>query len=339
MPPKANLPRIAVFTTGGTIAMKRDPHSGAAIPAVNGADLVAAIPGMAELARIDVYEVCNLPSDYMGPTQWLSLHQEISAVLADEAVNGAIVTHGTDTLEETAFFLDLSLNSPKPLVVVGAQRNASEPDSDGPRNLFNAVKVASDKQSQGQGVLVVMNNRISAARDVTKSHTLNLAGFQAGDSGYLGYVDERGVCFYRPQAHRQPLASVQLNRQTLTRKSVLARVDIIAMYAGADGGLFDAALTQGAAGIVVQALGAGNVNRAFYQAIQRAIAQGVVVVIATRVPDGRIAPVYGYEGGGQTLLDAGAILAGELSPQKARIVLMLALQQGLSGDALQAHFY
>ncbi len=321
------LPLCACFATGGTIAMKLDPVTRAAVPALSGDDLLASVPAIARVARLELGELFKLPSDYMGPSRWLALHQAVSAALAREEIAGAIVSHGTDTLEETAWFLDLTIASAKPVVLTGAQRNASFPDSDGPRNLLNAARVCVAPEARGMGTLVVLNGQVNAAREATKTHTADVESFKSGDHGWLGSVDDDRLVMSRAPLRRQhvPLVAAEL-----------PRVEIVPMYAGADGTLLRAAVAAGAAGIVVAALGFGNVNRELFVAIREALAAGVVVVIATQVPNGRVRPAYGFEGGGGTLAAAGAVLADNLGARKARILLMLALQTPSCPAAIQA---
>lgn len=322
------LPTCHFISTGGTIAMKIDPAGQAPVPALSGDDLLASVPGLQRVANLRVSNLFNLPSDYMGPAQWVALHRAVEEALAQDEVTGVIVSHGTDTLEETAWFLDLTLASHKPVVLSGAQRNASEPDYDGPRNLLNAVRVCVAEDATGMGAMVVLNNQINAAREVTKSHTSDVEAFKSGDYGFLGTVDDDRVVFARAPLRRQHIALV----------GALPRVEIVAMYGGADGSMIRSAASAGAKGIVVQALGWGNVSLPMYDAIQDTINAGVAVVISTRVPNGRVRPIYGFTGGGKTLKDIGAVFADNLSPQKARILLMLALQTQKSTSALQSLF-
>ena len=318
------LPCVKLLATGGTIAMKADKASGAYVPAVAGDDLLAAVPDIARFASVEVSNVFNIPSAHLGPNEWLILHSAVAAAIHDKAVDAVIISHGTDTLEETAYFLSLTIDTSKPIILFGAQRGASDADSDGPRNLLHAVRVAASAQAQGKGVMVVMNGQINAARDVRKTHTTDVESFQSGDVGFLGRVDNDVVSFYR-----QPLC-----QQTIPLSGALKRVDIVAMYAGADGALLTAAVSAGAKGIVITAVGAGNVNPALFTAVKAAIAAGVTVVVSTRVPNGRVQPIYGFEGGGKDLMEAGAIFANDLSPQKARILLMLTLQEASEPAAL-----
>jgi L-asparaginase len=312
-----------LIATGGTIAMKIDPVKKAPVPAISGEDLVATVPEVSKYARVEVNNVSNVPSDYMDPPRWIALTNEVNRALARPEVAGVIISHGTDTLEETAYWLDVTINSDKPVVLIGAQRNASEPDFDGPRNLLNAVRICVDPQSKGKGAMLAMNNQINAARDVTKTHTSSVETFRSGDFGFLGIVDYDRIVYSRAPVRRQ---YVPINAGTMPY------VEIVAMYGGADGQLIKAAVDHGAKGIVVQGLGWGNVNLPMFAAIKEAIAKGVPVVITSRVPNGRVLPNYGFDGGGKTLVNAGAVMGDDLSPQKARILLMLLLQNGANNQ-------
>jgi len=314
------LPVCPLVATGGTIAMKIDPVKNAAVPAMSGEDLVATVPLLSKYAKVEVNNVSNVPSDYMDPPRWIALTSEVNRALARPEVAGVVVSHGTDTLEETAFWLDLTVNSDKPVVLIGAQRNASEPDFDGPRNLLNAVRICVDPQSRGKGAMLAMNNQINAARDVSKTNTSSVETFKSGDFGFLGIVDNDRIVYSRAPLRRLHVA---------IKTDTMPYVEIVAMYGGADGSLVKAAVDQGAKGIVIEGLGSGNVNAPMFDAIEKAIAKGVAVVITSRVPNGRVLPNYGFEGGGKTLVDAGAVLGDDLSPQKARILLMLLLQDGV----------
>lgn len=326
---QAELPVCRMIATGGTIAMKIDPVKKAPVPAISGEDLVATVPEIAQVARIEVDNLANVPSPYMDPERWQGLQKAVAAAVARPEVAGVIVSHGTDTLEETAYFLDLTVRSPKPIILIGAQRNASEHDFDGPRNLLNAARICVSPEARDKGAMIALNNQINAAREVTKTHTSDVETFKSGDFGFLGVADSDRVIFSRNPTRRQHVA---------LKEQKLPYVEIIPMYGGADGTLVRAAVNAGAKGIVVQALGWGNVNVPLYEAIVEAIKHGIPVVISTRVPNGRVLPTYGYKGGGKTLKDAGAIFADNLSPQKARILLMLALQDTSNAAEIQKLF-
>ncbi len=322
------LPLVCYLATGGTIAMKIDPERHAAVPALSAEDLLASVPQVAAHAAIEVHNLSNVPSDYMDPVRWGALSHAVIGALEREEVTGVVISHGTDTIEESAWWLDLTVDSDKPVVLTAAQRNASEADSDGPRNLLAAVRIAIDAQSRGKGTLVVMNGRIHAAREVTKTHTHSVEGFSSGEYGLLGVVDPDRTVFWRSPLRRAHVA---------LRPGAMPRVEIVSMYGGADGALIRAALDHGARGLIIQGLGSGNVNQPMHAAILDALARSVPVVIATRVPNGRLLPQYGWEGGGQSLIAAGALLANDLPAHKARILLMLLLQAGVTGSAaLQA---
>lgn len=323
------LPICQFISTGGTIAMKTGLTGDAPVPALSGDDLLASVPGLQRIANLRVQNLFNLPSDYMGPEHWVALHGAVDVALAQDDVTGVIVSHGTDTLEETAWFLDLTVANEKPIVLTGAQRNASEADTDGPRNLRNAARVCVAPEARGKGAMVVLNNQINAAREATKSHTSDVEAFKSGDFGFLGTVDDDRIVFARAPSRRQHIPLIG---------KTLPEVVIVCMYGGADGAMIRSAASAGANGIVVQALGWGNVNLAMYEAIKEAINGGVAVVIATRVPNGRVRPIYGFAGGGKTLQDQGAVFADDLNPQKARILLMLALQTKRSAVELQRLF-
>ena len=180
------LPIVAVLATGGTIAGRHDPGRGGYTPALSGAELISAVPSINKFAQIQVEQISNIPSQDMGPDIWVRLVATVNRLLARSDVVGIVITHGTNTLEETAYFLDLTTTTNKPVVLVGAQRPASDVDSDGPRNLVDAVRVAVDKDSIGKGVMVVMNGEINAARDVTKTHTSQVETFRGMEFGELG---------------------------------------------------------------------------------------------------------------------------------------------------------
>ena len=332
-PARPALPVVRLIATGGTIAMKIDPVKKAPVPAISGEDLVATVPEIAQVANVEVQNLSNVPSAYMDPDRWVQLQRAAAEALKRPEVAGVIVSHGTDTLEETAFFLDLTVDSDKPIVLIGAQRNASEKDFDGPRNLLNATRICVSPGARGKGAMIALNNNINAGRDAVKTHTSDVETFKSGDLGFLGYADYDRVVWYRAPLRRQHVPI-----RALAEGQHLPRVDIVASYGGADGTLMRAAVGAGAKGLVVQALGWGNVNVPMYEAVKEIVAKGVPVVISTRVWMGRVLPNYGFQGGGKTLQEAGAVFADNLSSQKARILLMLALQTTKDSKELQKIF-
>ena len=313
-------PIVQFVATGGTIAMKIDPVTKGVVPAITGDDLMQSVPEADKYARIEVNNFAKMSANYITNDWWARLTQAVQEALDRPEVAGVVVAQGTDTMEETAYWLDLTVNSEKPVVLIGAQRNASSPDFDGPRNLLNAIRIAVAPEARGMGVMVAMNNQINAARSVTKTHTANVETFQGGNFGWLGEVWDDKVLFSRAPLRRRHIP--------ITAKT-WPTVHIFPMYAGADGMVIRHAVDNGTQGIVVQAVGMGNMNISMFEAVKYALGKGVPVVIATRVPNGRTMPVYGFEGGGKTTFDAGAVMAGDLNPQKAKILLTLLLQDGV----------
>jgi L-asparaginase len=322
--------RCALITTGGTIVSRVDPATGLAMPVLSGEELVQTLDRIGGAGEVEVHDFCRLASPQVGPEHWPGLQALAQSLLARPDIAGVVVTHGTSTLEETAWFLDLTLRSDKPVVVTGAQRNSSAPDFDGPRNLLTALKICRCEAARGKGVLVALNEHVNAAREATKTHTTDVETFQSGEWGYLGKVVNDRVTFQRAPTRRLHLP---------LGKDPLPPVEIVSMYAGASGAMVHAAGASGARGIVVQAVASGHVNAGMYEAIREVLARGIPVVIATRIPRGGTRAGYGFPGSSQLLLEAGAVLSDDLSAWKARIVLMLALQQGPIAQAALARLF
>jgi L-asparaginase len=321
-------PRLAAFFTGGTISMRFDPATGGAVPALSGGEILAQVPGLDEIADFDVIDFGKWPGPHVTPSRMMDLARAARDKLAGDGIAGAIVTHGTDTLEETAYLLDLVLNEEKPVVIVGAMRNSSELSWDGPGNLRSAVRVAVAPQTRGLGVIVAMNDQLIAAAEATKTHTEATDTFQSRDFGPLGIVDkDRVIVTRRPIEHER-----------IVTDRIEERVDVIKMVAGADGRFIDFAISDGARGLVIEGLGRGNVTVAALPAIERAIEAGVPVVITSRCPRGRVLDTYAYEGAGRQLRKMGVILGGMLPSHKARIKLMLELGAGYSVERIRESF-
>lgn len=330
----AQLPLVKLLSTGGTIASKYDPVKKGFVPALSGDDLIASNPDIPKIARVDIENIAQIGSPDMTPDVWIKLSRRANELLRDPAVAGVVITHGTDTLEETAYFLDLTITSPKPVVLVGAQRAASMTDTDGPRNLLDGIRVAVSPEAANKGVMIVMNGQINAAREATKTSTIDPGTFRSLEFGELGYADlDNTVRFYRAPLRRQ---SIPLPGGD----APLPRIEIVMHYAGADGTLIRSLLDQRPAvdGIVVAGTGLGHVSMPMFDAIAEARKRGVSVVITSRVYTGRIMPLYGEKGRGVSLQEIGCILGDNLTPQKARILLMLALTRTKEPSALQAIF-
>jgi L-asparaginase len=321
-------PRIATFFTGGTISMRIDPATGGAIPALSGEEIIAQVPGLDRIADFDLVNFARWPGPHVTPSRMMDLARAVKERLAHEKIIGAVVTHGTDTLEETAYLVDLVLDDEKPIVFVGAMRNSSELSWDGPENLRSAVRVAIDPQTRGLGVIVAMNNQLIAASEAVKTHTESTDTFQSRDFGPLGFVDKDRVIVMRRPFQREHIATERIEE----------RVDLIKMFAGADDRFINFAIDGGARGLVIEALGRGNVTVAALPGIERAIGKGLPIVISSRCPRGRVLDTYAYEGAGKQLKKMGAILGGMLPAHKARIKLMLALGAGWSVEQIRKSF-
>lgn len=319
---------IAVVFTGGTISMKFDAVAGGAVPALGIEEILGAARGIDAIATLRAEEFGRFPGPHMSVSREWMLRNRLAALVADPGVDGVVVTHGTDTIEESAYLSTRSIATDKPIVFTGAMRNASELSWDGPANLADAVRVAASADARGYGTLVVLNGRVFSALDVTKAHTHLLDAFESPGLGPVGVVDDGVVVFRRMLPPPLPV---------LSPPALAEPVDIILAYSGADGRLVDRS-RETARGVVVAALGRGNVPPSMAEALGRCVMGGVPVVVASRAPRGRVGQTYGYEGGGRHLARLGAIFTGARRPQQARIDLMLALGAGLTGEALQAVF-
>lgn len=313
-------PKVAVIFTGGTISMTIDPRIGAAIPSLSSQEIISMVTNIDKYAEIEAINFSTLPGPHIDPPLMMELRKLVLDVLEREDMTGVVITHGTDTLEETAYLLDLSIKSSKPIVVVGAMRNSSELGYDGPSNLAAAVCTAISPEARDKGVLVVMNNEVNAASEVTKYNTLSLNTFRSLEFGPLGIIDNDQLIFHRTIVDHQHIITDQLE----------TRVDLIKAVVGMDSGLIKYCVDRGAQGIVIEAMGRGNVPPTMLEGITYAIKNQVTVAITSRCPTGRVLDTYGYEGAGRHLRNLGVILGGDLPGQKLRIKLMLAL--GLTRD-------
>ena len=319
------MPAVAVVFTGGTISMQFDPVAGGNVPALDGAAILARTPGLAGIADVRAIDHGLTPASHFTFPTLIAIGALVREALADPAVAGAVVVQGTDTIEETAFCWDLLLDGPKPVVVTGAMRAAHDPGYDGPANVRNAVACAVSPALAGQGVVVSLAGTIEAADDVLKMHASALDTFRSPNGGSLGRVGEDGVVIERRRGPRRHLATDR----------AAERVHLVSATVGMDGALLDAAVAAGADGIVVAATGAGNTTPALLAAGERAIEQGVPVVLATRCPSERAGTDYAFPGGGATWARAGALVAGTLCATKVRVALALGIGAGLDGDGLE----
>jgi L-asparaginase len=298
--------------TGGTISMKIVPGRGA-IPARSGREILDQVPQLAALAQLTVEDFDRLPGPHWSPSRMFELARHLDTSLESGAFAAAVVTHGTDTLEETAYLLDLVLRTDLPVVLTGAMKTADDPAWDGPANLIASVRAAVAARDREAGVSVVLANQVHAARSVVKSHTESLDAFTS-------------------------VMGAEGPRERIETRLIESRVDLVTACVGADARFLRHAVATGAKGIVLEALGGGNVPPAMLPGVREAVAGGVPVVVASRCGRGTTAPRYGYEGGGVTLRDAGAIFSGDLTAPKARIKLMVHLGAGSSPERIRASF-
>lgn len=316
--------RILILHTGGTIAMAEN-ESGALTPST--ANPLMAYNNLFQgKYDLTVEEAFNLPSPHMTPTEMLQLKDRIVAAEKD-GIDGVVITHGTDTLEETAYFLDLTLPPLIPVVITGTMRSSDEIGSDGLYNLTSALKTAASPSARGKGVLVVMNDEVHSARFVTKTHTTNVATFRTPTFGPIGIMEKDGAKFFQ-----------ELTNQSLCKiDHVIDQVYLLKAYAGMDGTLFAALDRPETNGLVIEGTGAGNLPPQTLPAIEKLLARHIPIVLVSRCFNGVAEPVYGYEGGGQQLAKMGLIFCQGLNGQKARIKLLVALSSGKTGTELATY--
>ncbi|HEY1609153.1 MAG TPA: asparaginase [Paraburkholderia sp.] len=325
------LPRIAVLATGGTIAgaaPDATKTAGYQAGVIGVSELLDAVPGLGAIARIHAEQVASIDSKDLPPALWTQLAQRVNELLASADIDGIVITHGTDTLEETAYLLHLTVKSTKPVVMTAAMRPSSALSADGPLNLLNAVTVAASDAAAGQGVLVAFNNRIHCARDVTKVSTYAVDAFQSPEIGALGWVQDGRVEFQRRALRPHTIdAAFDIGAQW-------PQVEIVASYAGVSRVAVDALVTAGVRGIVVAGTGNGSIHATLQQALAEAAARGVAVVRASRTGSGHVMRDGAAPDGA-----LGFVAAGTLNPYKARVLLMLALAAGeTDAAALQRLF-
>lgn len=308
--------KVILIFTGGTISMEVYDRSTGVVPSLSADEIIEKIRKVTNYNNLFGVQFSLIPSPSMTPQLMQKLAQETIDQLNDPDVLGVVISHGTDTLEETAFYLDLVIDSHKPVVLTGSMKNASELGYDGLTNLVSSIQVVSSPSSLNKGVLVVMNYEIHAASEVVKTHTLNLDTFKTLSFGPLGIIDDEEVLYYRSRTIKYPNKLKNLFKQD---------VALIKMVTGFDPKVLEFYLAQHLDGLVIEALGRGNVPpnvMPWLLAYQKA---NIPVVIVSRCVSGRVLDTYGYPGGGKDLVRAGAIMGGDLAGPKARILLMLIL--------------
>ena len=312
--------KILVLHTGGTISMQAD-SSGAVVTSSD--NPMNHVSNPLEGIQVHTLDFFNLPSPHIKPKHMLALYQKIK----EEAANydGVVITHGTDTLEETAYFLDTMEVPHMPIVLTGAMRSSNELGSDGVYNYLSALRVASDDRAADKGVLVVMNDEIHAAKYVTKTHTTNVGTFQTPTHGPLGLITKREILYFKTA---EPRVRFDLDH-------IQGLVPIISAYAGMTDELIDMLDLEQLDGLIIQAFGAGNIPKETAEKLESLLQKGIPVALVSRCFNGIAEPVYAYQGGGVQLQKSGVFFVKELNAQKARLKLLIALNAGLTGQALK----
>lgn len=329
----AHLPHVVILATGGTIAGTGATSTTTVgyTAAKLGVDkMIESVPELKQVADVRGEQVAQIASESMNNEVWLKLAKRVNQLLAQRDVDGIVITHGTDTIEETAYFLDLVVKSKKPVVVVGAMRPATAISADGPINLYNAVLLAGSQEAVGKGVLVALNDQINAAREVTKTNTSTADTFRTPELGFLGYMQDNKPHFYR-MSTRKNTADTEFDISKLDR---LPRVDIVYGYANMDRVAMDADIGAGAQGIVQAGVGDGSIAAQMMPAFRDARQKGVIVVRSSRVGNGIVARNGEANDDKEDL-----IVSDTLNAQKARILLMLALTRSHDTKAIQQMFY
>ncbi len=328
------LPRVGLILTGGTIDSVGTDRLDLAwyIEAgkrLNTGELLGQLPELKSIAAVQEIPFRRLPSQALIDKDWLDLVRKIHSIFEDEQADGIVITHGTNTLEETAYFLNLTLKTDKPVVIVGSMRPSSAISADGYLNVVNAVRVAADPGSRGRGCLVVMNDAIFNARDVTKNATYRVEAFQSRDLGPLGFADADGKVMYYHQSMRPHTVQTEFDVRHFQE---LPRVDVVLSYVGADGSMIDAAANAGAKGIISAATGAGRPTPAEDIAFDKAYKEkGMLMCLCSRVASGRVVRSPG-------LTKRGFVAGDNLQPWKARLLLSLALTRTSNADEIQRMF-
>lgn len=320
--------KIAIVFNGGTISMKIDEKINAAVPSLSAEEIMSMIPGVEEYAEIEAYTFSSMPSPHMTLETMLKLSEFVKELVKREDIDGVVMTHGTDTLEETAYLLDLTVNTSKPVVITGAMRSGSELGYDGPFNLATSICTAISEEAVGRGVLVCFNGELNSASEVTKANSMALNAFRTPNFGPIGIVDNDNVIFYREATYNEKYDVKKIDKD----------VALIKCVADMDSSYLDFVVDKGTGGIVIEGLGRGNVPPAMVSGIKEALNRKIPVVVVSRCFEGRVFESYGYEGGGKQLKDLGVIFGDTMPGQKARIKLIVAINSGLDFEEVSNIF-
>lgn len=324
-------PNIVILATGGTIAgtAASQTEAGYRSGAVGVEILIRAVPQLEDIADIRGEQIASIGSQDMNDEVWLKLAKRANELLASKDVDGIVITHGTDTLEETAYFLHLVVKSDKPVVMTGSMRPSTAMSADGPLNIYNAVAVAADPEARGHGVLVTVDDDVHSAHDIVKTHTTDVGSFSSGEPGLVGAVLFGAVTWYRTPAQ----VHTKNSEFGIDEAASLPRVDIIHAHANMSPDLITAAAANGAGGIVIAGVGDGNMTAPALEAVKQVVARGVVVVRSSRVNGGIVRRNIEVNDD-----EIGTVASMELNPPKARVLLQLALLKSSDSKAIQEYF-
>ncbi|TQR19793.1 asparaginase [Psychrobacillus vulpis] len=321
------LKSILLIHTGGTISMQIHSDSGAVVPTENN-PLTFEGDKLKQYANVIEIEAFNLPSPHITPKEMFLLKQIVDKYIQEQNIDGVVITHGTDTLEETAYFLDLTVDTTIPIVLTGAMRSSNEIGSDGLYNLVSAIKVACSDDAKNKGVLVVLNDEIHTAENVTKTHASNVSTFQSPQYGPIGFISKSIVHFHHSPNHRT----------VFPIQNITKRVALFKVYAGMEPDLLESSIELGYDGIVLEGLGQGNVPPSLVSIIEDIIKKDIPIVLVSRCFNGIAQDVYGYVGGGKVLKKQGVLFAQGLNGQKARLALLIALNHPNPKNAIDQIF-
>lgn len=306
--------KIIIIFTGGTICMKKDENN-ASVVSMTGEDILKLTPGLDKIAMIDFLNFSMIPGPHMTPEKMFELSKLISEKVEKEGYDGVVVTHGTDSLEETAYLVDLTYRGSKPVVFMGAMKSSSELGWDGAVNLVDAVNTVTSREALNRGVMVVMNREIHSASQVTKTNTRTLDTFKSMDFGPIGYVENNHVYFYYNY----------IKRQYIPAENIDSNVELVKCACGMDDRILRFIIESGSHGIVIEGMGRGNIPPKMVSGVEYALSKDIPVVLVSRCIAGKVLDDYGYRGAGRELIEKGVILGDNLPGQKARIKLIVSL--------------
>ncbi|MGL5416612.1 MAG: asparaginase [Clostridium sp.] len=320
--------KVAVVFNGGTISMKVDERIKAAVPSLSGEEIMAMVTGIEGHAEVENYSFSSLPSPHITPDIMLELAKYTQKLVDRDDIDGVVITHGTDTLEETAYFLDITVKTKKPIVVTGAMRSSSELGYDGPFNLATSICTAISDEAKSRGVIVCFNGELNDAREVTKANSMALNAFRTPNFGPVGIVDNNKVIFYRKGKKGMKLCPEKLEKD----------VALVKCVSGMDSSYLNYIVENGIGGIVIEAMGRGNIPPKMVEGVKNALDKNIPVVIVSRCFEGRVYESYGYEGGGKQLRDMGVIFGDNMPGQKARIKLLIAINSDVKSEDIMDIF-